>query len=359
MKRVIFACVALCLSQEAWAQVFQSTTPGLYNQTVVEQQFLNALGIAPQLIDFEDLPTGAVASNQYAFLGVTLPTTPPAQPLAPGDGSPLIIGNDPYAVAHSGARWLGVSTDGYSENLTIQFSPAVSSIALWIIDQEFNPNGVDRITVLSASGVTLVDVPNPTNGYAGTELGAQGNMFFGYISSTPIGSVRLIESTIDNDGVGIDDVRFVPIPPPTYPGTGDGLTLGTGVGGSVMSLAPFDVKSAAPGQLVEISIWSLTPAFYGTPFVLGVEFFTTGGTPPSAAGFGLPQIHLSLVNTLFVVGAIPGLGAVLLPDPFFNFAFTAPGGFGGTSLMIQGAVVTPAAANGIFAASDAHEIRFL
>ncbi len=49
----------------------------------------------------------------------------------------------------------------------------------------------------------------------------------------------------------------------------------------------------------------------------------------------------------------------MLPPSPFTFAFLAPAGFGGQSLMIQAAVISPAAANGIFAATDAHEIVFL
>ena len=43
------AVVVVVTALFASAQVFQSSTPGLFQQTVVEQQFLTALGVAPQI----------------------------------------------------------------------------------------------------------------------------------------------------------------------------------------------------------------------------------------------------------------------------------------------------------------------
>jgi hypothetical protein len=357
MRQVFQALAAgLVITVAARAQVFQETTPGLFAQTAKEQQFLAALASTPQLLTFEELAAGPVSSTQYAAFGVTLPTTLPAPPLAPGDCQPIVGTNNPNSSAHSGTRFIGPSStsSAVAENFTINFAPPQSAVSLWIIDQEINQGAVDRIQVFGVGGLMLVNVSNLTNGYTGVELGAQGNMFFGFISATPIGSIRIIESLTDNDGIGFDDLRFLSAAAPTYPGTGDPLVLATSVGTAPLSVAPLDVKTASAGQLVTLAVSS--SVYTGAPLIVALEPFVTG-MPPSLPG--LPSVHLSLANTILVVGGSTPFGPPVLPAPSFNFAFVAPAGFSGLSIMMQAAVLSPATVNGLFAASHAHEIIIL
>ena len=52
------------------------------------------------------------------------------------------------------------------------------------------------------------------------------------------------------------------------------------------------------------------------------------------------------------------IGAPLLGPNGVSHYYQMPGGLSGFSFMIQAYPFSPAAANGVFAISDAHEIRF-
>lgn len=267
MRQVFEAlAAAVVITVAAPAQVFQEPTPGLFLQTAKEQQFLAALASPPQLLTFEELVTGPVSSTQYAAFGVTLPTTLPAPPLAPGDCQPVVGANNPNSSAHSGTKFIGPSSTSIAvaENFTINFASGQSAVSFWIIDQEINQGAVDRIQVFGVGGQMLVNVSNLTNGFTGVYTGA--------------------------------------------------------------------------------------------PLIVALEPFVTG-MPPSLSG--LPSVHLSVANTIFVVGGSTPFGPPVLPAPSFNFAFVAPAGFSGLSIMMQAAVLSPATVNGLFAASHAHEIVIL
>jgi hypothetical protein len=359
--RMLPAIVVVATASVASAQVFQSATPGLYQQTLVEQSFLAALSTAPQLVTFEELPLGPVASDQYAALGLTINTTAPAAPLNAGDGAPTIGATGAFSAAHSGVNSLFAGPQGTAENYTLVFDPPATAVSFWIIDQEVNQSAFDRIKLYDANGALLLDVSNLTNGYTTVELGVQGNMFFGYVATgAPVATVRIIEKLTDNDGAGLDDVRWVTPGAATLPGTADGLVLATAVGATPPAVAPFDVKDALPGQTVTLRTSSLVAAYYGAPVVLAAELFVTGGAVPSAASLGLPQVHVTLAPTTFYLlgGPTAFFMPVLLP-PSSDFAFVVPPGLSGFSATAQSFVASPVAANFVFAASDAHEIRFL
>ncbi len=358
--RTLPMMLAAVLAAALPAQVFQNSTPGLFVQTQTESAFLAALTTAPQLLTFEELPLGPVGSTQYSALGLTMNTTPPAPPLNTGDGALTVGATGPLSSAHSGTKSIFAGPFTTEESYTFAFNPPITAVSFWVIDQEINQSAFDRIKIYDQNGALLLDVSNVTNGYTTVELGAQGNMFFGYISTgATIGSVRVIEKLTDNDGIGIDDLRFVASPAATYPGTGDGLTLATAIGASPPSVAPFDVKTAAAGDTVFLQSSALASGYYGAPLVVAAEIFVTGATPPSAAGLGQPAIHLSIINTIFLLGAPGSLFVPYLTAPSSDLGFITPPGLAGLSLMVQSLVISAGSSNGVYAASDAHEIRFL
>ena len=70
---------------------------------------------------------------------------------------------------------------------------------------------------------------------------------------------------------------------------------------------------------------------------------------------------MTFPGLVFLIGgdASP-LGLVLLPPGGTIVALTVPPGLTGSSCMLQGAIVAPTlAVNGLYAATDAHEIRIL
>ncbi len=342
------------------AQVFQNATPGLFQQTQTESAFLAALTTAPQLLTFEELPLGAVGGAQYASLGLTMNTTAPVPPLNTGDGALTVGPTGAQSSAHSGTKSLFAGPQNTAENYTFVFNPPVTAVSFWVIDQEVNQSAFDRIKLYDPNGALLLDVSNLTNGYTTVELGAHGNMFFGYIATgAAVGSVRIIEKLTDNDGIGIDDLRFVAPAAPTYPGTGDGLTLATAIGAAPPTVAPFDVKTAAVGDTVLLRTTALAAGFYGASLVVAAEIFATGATPPSAASLGQPAIHLSIAGTTYLLGAPGSLFVPYLTTPSSDLGLITPPGLAGLSLMVQSFVITVGATNGVYAASDAHEIRFL
>lgn len=136
-----------------------------------------------------------------------------------------------------------------------------------------------------------------------------------------------------------------------YPGTGEDLLLRTGIGAS--SSMPTtggpraDVKVGAGGALLAVDYLSPGGAFTGAFAALVAEVFPTGA-PPAPPLF--PGAHVGN-------GAVVVHGPQPLPASGVRWLLQLPAGAGGLSLLLQPAVLTPAARNSLFAAADAHEIR--
>ena len=182
--------------------------------------------------------------------------------------------------------------------------------------------------------------------------------------TAPVGttSVQALLLYLQPGNVGgaaqFDDVEFTTPPTtPTYPGTNEDIRLGTGLNFASPTFGVGqDIKTAQAGQLIEFKVTSpnntSTLQWY---YLLGSIFAT--GTPPTPQ---LPflDIWVDLGTYFIMAGNLTPLGAPLIgPNGTSNY-FAAPAGLPGVSLMAQAISISPLAANGIFAASDAHEIRF-
>lgn len=158
------------------------------------------------------------------------------------------------------------------------------------------------------------------------------------------GDVRIQGAAVD---MGADEFQ-----PCTRPGTGEDLTLYTQVNGL---LGPTDCnKSATAGDILTLSVESLTGTFaFETLFVAG-EVFTTGTAGP--AGWpGFPALHVHPTSAFFLSGFGPLTQAQLSPMGL-HLVFTLPPQLVGSTLRIQAAAASSLAANGLFAASDAHDL---
>lgn len=144
--------------------------------------------------------------------------------------------------------------------------------------------------------------------------------------------------------------RFTPI---VYPGTGEDLTLTSAINANPLTGGLQGIKFAVAGNTLTLKVASAS-TFNFTPLFIIAQGFPTG-MPPSPVA---PNVWLSLPGLTFLVGNDPSpLGMVLLPPGGMTLALGVPPGMGGMSALIQGVVIAPTAANGVYAATDAHEIR--
>lgn len=144
-----------------------------------------------------------------------------------------------------------------------------------------------------------------------------------------------------------------------YPGSNEDITLRTGV-----SAAPTGtpIKLANPGQALVIDLSSPMGMNNFLPIIVAAQIFYSGF--PVGSPLGFPYVHMRLGNVAFDPAIVfdgnqAPIGFGLLPPSGFALAATVPLGLSGLSVMLQGYTVSVASANGIFAATDAHEIRFL
>jgi hypothetical protein len=185
-------------------------------------------------------------------------------------------------------------------------------------------------------------------------------------AALPAGAARLrvavwngTDNLFPSHGV-LDDVVFA-LPPATYPGTGEDLVLLSAV---VPGPAPFpppaptafpDVKTLGVGGLALFRFVSPLGSLNGHLLIVGFNLLPTGAFPPPDPLLSLFGIHLRPgFNFVTVFGLIPPV----MPGGT-DLSLVAPPGLSGFSLLVQGAVVLPAAANGVLVAADAHELRFL
>ncbi len=154
-----------------------------------------------------------------------------------------------------------------------------------------------------------------------------------------------------------------------YPGTAEDFELLSAVHGP--SAAPLfsggplhDVKNGAAGELLTLHVHSPQGTFdYAPLLLLASPTLTATGLPaPTIPGFALdPGFLIPLANGT----GSPFSGALVLPGGW-RWAMPVPAGLSGVSLFFQtlalpgaapASLGLPAPANGVFAATDAHEIR--
>ncbi len=138
--------------------------------------------------------------------------------------------------------------------------------------------------------------------------------------------------------------KVVP-PSPSYPGTGDALALTSAVlpdlpvpaGGPLN-----DVKPAGPGDTIVIRVDDQSGLF--APALVYVDGVVTGAPvaagPPGVWTTSFPRFVTAGHPPLMLSGTVPGAPPLL-----------------GLSVLVQAFSPSPAAANGSYAATDAHEIQ--
>lgn len=145
---------------------------------------------------------------------------------------------------------------------------------------------------------------------------------------------------------------------PTYPGTSEDLLLRSSVDGTLTAFP--DVKAAAAGQILQINLSTPNATFAAGIPLLVAQFLAQNQQAGSVGAF--PYLHFDLLQPVYIL--FDGLlGSPLGPMPIIpgglTLTYQIPPGLSGSSFMVQGLALNAGAANGIFAASDAHEIEFL
>lgn len=156
----------------------------------------------------------------------------------------------------------------------------------------------------------------------------------------------------------IDDVEFSgPPQQATRPGSGEDLRLLSGIGGASPTTGPGqDVKVAVGGSLMELKVASPNGAFSNSPYYL-IGSLAATGTPPAPA-LPFTDIWVDLNSYFILVGSFSPIGAPVVGPNGSSSYWLAPAGFPSISLVVQALAISPSAANGLYAATDAHEIQF-
>lgn len=127
------------------------------------------------------------------------------------------------------------------------------------------------------------------------------------------------------------------------PGTGEDLELRTGVANAAPDTTC--AKTAGGGARVRFELQSPGGTFLGALGAFAFELYPEPGPAPLPA---LPGLQLDRIDAQVVFLGLAPAGAAS--------EVTVPPGLAGLVLRVQGVVLAPAAANGLFAASSAHDV---
>jgi hypothetical protein len=141
-------------------------------------------------------------------------------------------------------------------------------------------------------------------------------------------------------------VEITLIPPSRHPGTGEDSELGSAINGA--ALDTIDTKTAVAGDVIHAAVRSPLDTQANNICVIVADVQATGTTPVGP-----------LPNTWFGLSAVIALPFTVLPSgaPSPSLNIHVPPGFAGLSLWLQGGTVWSQARNGLFTATNAHEIR--
>lgn len=272
---------------------------------------------------------------------------------APG-GVPLIIRlfNDPNGGAPSPYTGLQLR---HTESFTIP-GTATNTIIIQPMTgapATFLPNETLVVEVFSPTG------PTGSRFFIGSN--AAGQTAPGYLRSVACA----VSDPVTFASLGYPNMHMildVNVSPPgggnPYPGTGEDLTLWTAVNTAPLTTGSGNaIKTLTAGDFVTLKASSPGGGFDYRDFFLVAQAFLTGATPPVGLA---PHVHESWPGLVFLVGAYPASIPTLLPPGGTTLTFQAPPGAAGVSVLVQGIVVTlapPLAVNGLYASTDAHELR--
>lgn len=158
---------------------------------------------------------------------------------------------------------------------------------------------------------------------------------------------------------GTGTLRVFTYGPARYPGTGEDFVLLTGLNGAPPTTGiAYDQKTAHASDILSIRFESPGLTFVNTATLLLGQLLATGGPTPVLPGY--PSLHVNPFAGGFIVfnALTAPFGPLLLPPGGLTFNVAIPAGLFGNSLMLQALSLSSTAINGVFAATDGHEIAF-
>lgn len=158
------------------------------------------------------------------------------------------------------------------------------------------------------------------------------------------GEARLID--------GICDLGYDEIAATSLAGSSDDFSLETRVNGAGLPLLP--TKKVVPNDLLDVTIRSPGGTLSGLLSYLFAQVYFAGISPIGPGT--LPTVHLAPTSLLFTIydGALfPG---GLAPAGYTFTVLIPPPALNGFVIRFQGFVIGPGTQNGIFGATDAHDI---
>ena len=206
--------------------------------------------------------------------------------------------------------------------------------------------GANVVTPMTYFGNTATDVPQDF-------LVSRNNQANGTFVRVPAGATHLFLSVDDptytffgNNADPNNDFAAVitAAAPPALNGTQEHCELRTAVNGTPVA-AP-SVKPANAFSTLSVEVGQRFGTQSNLIWVLAANVYPTSGTPPVGP---LPDVHMGTTFLLVqfgVVGPQPG-----------QWSFFVPPGNAGTTLILQGFFLDPAARNGLLDCSDAHRIE--
>lgn len=164
-----------------------------------------------------------------------------------------------------------------------------------------------------------------------------------------------VDDSNNSSGV-LDDVVFSAAAPPTYPGTGEDLIALAAVRSGALDLVAGggDVLDVPAGDLVQVRFESPSETFVG----LG-SFLALGavGVTPDPLPVPFPNIYIDPTTAFLILGGTVGGFPIMLPTGGAGFSFVNTGALPGLTFGIQGFVINGMTGNGIFASTNALELR--
>lgn len=164
----------------------------------------------------------------------------------------------------------------------------------------------------------------------------------------PVGATHLFLCIHDSyyadntDANGDLGAKVTVVPAPSLAGTGEHLTLQSAVDGTPMATP--EVHAAPPGATMIGELASPVGWLDGVLYLVIGDVMPTGGVAPNPLP-GLWSVNLILLQ-YGVVTDTPGWSA--------TWSLPAVAGYAGTTVIVQGAALTPSARNGLFETTNAH-----
>jgi hypothetical protein len=148
----------------------------------------------------------------------------------------------------------------------------------------------------------------------------------------------------------------------TFPGSREDLDLATGVNGPA-TIGPFaDFKTALPGEIIVLNMFSPLGSHDFKPLNLITQVFTAGAPPASPFGFPNTYVNPGAPNLFVLLDGSQNFGIfgppIVIPGGTI-LQLQVPAGLAGLEALFQALVITPGANNGFFVTSNAHVVTFL